>query len=272
MITSLMIKIIKVAITLIIASILSLIVRKYFSRYIHKYVIKNNEQQSAIYRLIEKIFVGLILIGALYFSLNTFFPQTAQYLSGALIAAGFLSIVIGLAAQKTLENFFAGFSILLSKPVKIGDAVVISNEYGTVEDITLRHTIIKTWDNRRMVIPNSVLNQDIIINYTMTDKKKLYNITVGVTYDTDIDKVEKIMVNEAIKNKNVSNELRPIFQVLDFANNAITLRLLFISKDQPTAFNAGVDIRKAIKKQFDKKGIKFSTSSIYVIDKTRNKQ
>lgn len=247
------------------AAIISIFVQRYFSKYVQKYVLKNKAGYEAVYKLVQKLVIIGIFGVATYISALSAFPQLGAYLASTLIAAGFLSVVVGLAAQKTLENLFAGFSIAFSKPFRLGDAVVIRNEYGTVEDITLRQTVLKTWDNRRLVIPNSVLDEEIIINYSLNDEKKLFNITLNVPYDTDIDKVSRIMVDEARKHKGVSKELKPIFQLLDFAESAMTLRLLFISKDQPTAFNAGVDIRRAIKRRFDKEGIRFSVPTRYIV-------
>lgn len=253
------------AIAFAVAVGLSLFVKRYFSRYVRRFVIRKKAGSEGIYRLLQKIIIVIIFIVALYVSLYSVFPQAGSALASTLVAAGFLSVVIGLAAQKTLENLFAGFSIAISKPFKLGDAVVIRGEYGGIEDITLRQTIMRTWDNRRLVIPNSVLDNDVVINYSMKDPKKLYNITVGVTYDTDVEKVAKIMVDEARRHKDVLKELDPIFQVLDFSEGAITLRLLFMSKDQPTAFNAAVDIRRSIKRRFDKAHIRFSAPARYVV-------
>ena len=213
---------------------------------------------------VERLVIAFVFIIAAFISLSSVYPGIGAFLSSALLAAGFLAIVVGLAAQRTLGNIFAGLTIALTRPIRIGDAVVIRNEYGNVEDITLRHTVIKTWDNRRMIIPNSVLDEEIILNYTIRDPKKLFGITLHVPYDVDTEKVGHIMTAEARHNPNVLKELDPIFQVLDFEERAIKLRLLFLAKDQPTAFNTGVELRRAIARQLKKQKIKFAVSSILV--------
>jgi small conductance mechanosensitive channel len=159
----------------------------------------------------------------------------------------------------------AGTAVYKNSPIRVGDQVIVRGEYGTIEDVTPRFTIIKTWDNRRQVIPNQILDKEVLINYTLTDPQKLFTLMFYVPYDTDLDKARKIMVQEAREHPNVLKTLKPIFQVLDFTEGAIALRLLFMAKDQPTAFNTGCDLRFSIKRQFDKAGIKLSCPSRYIV-------
>jgi len=260
-------QIVIIVIPFLAALVLSQLVRKYFSDLIRRYVVGEHAGKETVFRLLERSIIALIFLIALFTSISVVYPGIGAYLSSTLMAAGFLAIVIGLAAQRTLGNIFAGLNIVLTRPIRIGDAIIIKNEYGNVEDITLRHTIIRTWDNRRLIIPNSVLDEEVIINYTITDPKKLFGITVNVPYDTDIEKVNEIMVKESRRHPNVLKELDPIFQILDFGESGIELRLLFLAKDQPTAFGTGVDLRRSIKKRFDEEGIKFSISGRYLLNK-----
>ena len=158
------------------------------------------------------------------------------------------------AGQETYKNL----------PVRLGDQVSIRGEWGTVEQVTPRFTIVRTWDNRRQTIPNSVLDQEVFINYTLTNTQKLFPVVFYVSYEADLDKAKEIMVDEAQAHPGVLKSLKPIFQVLEFAPNAITLRLLFMAKDQPTAFGAGCDLRFSIKKRFDKEGIRLSRPVVWV--------
>lgn len=249
----------------VLAALASFIIRRYFSNLVKKYVVKEQSGKETAFRLLERTSIVIIFAVAFFFAASLVYPGIVGFLSSMLLAAGFLAIVIGLAAQRTLGNIFSGFNIALTRPIRIGDAVVIRNEYGNVEDITLRHTIIHTWDNRRLVIPNSVLDEEMIINYTLNDEKKLFSIVFSVPYDTDVEKVEEIVKTVARNHPDVLKELDPIFQVLDFSEGSVSLRLLFLSKDQPTAFNAGVAIRKEMKKKFDEEKIKFAMPARYII-------
>ena len=90
------------------------------------------------------------------------------------------------------------------------------------------------------------------------------------SHTTDLDRAHSIIIAEARKHLNVLKTLDPVFQVLDFAEGAIALRLLFLSKDQPTAFNTGCDLRLSIKREFDKQGIKLSCPARYIAPESRS--
>jgi hypothetical protein len=181
------------------------------------------------------------------------------------------AVLIDTAIAVTRElRMKAGTDVYKDSPLRIGDQVIVRGEYGTVEDMTPRFTILKTWDNRRQIIPNQILNNEVLINYTLNDPTKLFTIMFYVPYDTDLDRAHSIIIAEARKHPNVLKTLNPIFQVLDFAEGAIALRLLFLSKDQPTAFNTGCDLRLSIKREFDKQGIKLSCPARYIAPEYRS--
>jgi small conductance mechanosensitive channel len=230
-----------------------------------KSITDGKPEQETAFHLVNRILVGLIYFLGGMAALSALFPWLWGSLTTLLFGAGFLGIILGLAAQKTIGNFLSGVNINITRPIRMEDAVVIRGEYGVVEDITLRHTIIRTWDNRQMIIPNAVLDEEIIINYTLKDEKKLFPVVVSVPYDTNVEQAKEIIVSAAKKHPNVLQELEPIFQVLDFAEGAITLRLLFLAKNQPTAFGTACDLRFSIKKQFDDAGIRISCPTRYIV-------
>ena len=158
------------------------------------------------------------------------------------------------AGKEVYENF----------PIRIGDQLVIRGEFGTVEEVTDRFTIIKIWDNRRLVIPNHVLDNEIFTNYTLTDPTRIFPIIFMVPYDTDLDKAKEIMIEETKAHPKVLKDKEPTFQVLDFQSGAITLRILFYAENQGTAFGAACDIRLTIKRRFDKANIKLSCPTTYI--------
>lgn len=215
-------------------------------------------------------------------------------LSVALFAgAGIAGIVIGFAAQSTLSNIIAGLSLAIFQPFRVGDRLDIMNEYGKVADLNLRHTVIITWDNRRLIIPNSKMSSEAIINWTIEDPAVIWPIDVGIGYDADIDKARKIMIEEARKHPNVMpphevkysvirpsilksdilnmgfldspvlNAVDPDFRergevkvnVTSLGEYSVNLRLLVWFKDRSVAYGSGCEIREAIKKRFDKEGI-----------------
>ncbi len=115
-----------------------------------------------------------------------------------ITALGVGGLAVALALQDTLSNFFAGLHVLLEKSVRIGDFIKLeSGEQGYVKDITWRTTRIRMLPNNEVIIPNSKLSQSIVTNYYLPEKKMSLLISVGVSYDSDPDWVEKVLVEEA---------------------------------------------------------------------------
>ncbi len=230
-----------------------------------KRVTEGSPERETTFRLLNRLATLFIYSLGVFAALTVLIPPLTSSLTTILFGAGFLGIVLGMAAQRVLGNLLSGISVNITHPIRLNDAVVVRGEYGVVEDMDLHHTVIRTWDNRRMIIPNSVLDDEVIINYTLKDQKKLYPILIYVPYDADADKAGAIMVDEARKHPDVLAEMAPTFQVLDFSEGAITLRLLFAAKDQGTAFKAACDLRLAIKRRFDKEGVALSRPTRYIV-------
>jgi small-conductance mechanosensitive channel len=259
-----------IMIVLVAASTVSLIVENFFSSHI-KRIIKESPDKETAFRLLQRVIIYLIYLIAAIVVISLLFPGAETALYGVIVGAGFTAIVIGLAAQKVLGNIFSGIFIHAARPYRIGDAVMFRDQYGNIEDITFRHTIIRTWDNKRLIVPNSKIDEEVIINYTIKDMRMLGKVNVGISYDSDLEKAKKIMIEIAKSHPNCLPDMEPRVQLLDFGDSAIQLRLLFMAKDQPTAFGTECEIREQIKKRFDEEGIEIPFPRRYIIlgeDKT----
>jgi small-conductance mechanosensitive channel len=243
-------------------------------------------------------FIGLVVI---IFNIPSLASLSVALLSGA----GLAGIVIGFAAQNTLSNIIAGIALALFQPFRVGDRLTIMNEYGKVTDLNLRHTVIITWDNRRLIIPNSVISNEAIINWTIEDPAVIWPVEVGISYDSDISLAKKIMIEEARKHPKVMppqileySVIRPSFlksetldgfmnpsvlhtvdpdfrergeakvYVTELGDFAVNLRLLVWFKDRSDAYSAGCEIREAIKRRFDSEGIEIPYPYRTVVYKT----
>jgi small-conductance mechanosensitive channel len=192
-------------------------------------------------------------------------PGLEEVAFSLLAGAGIAAIVLGFAAKDVASNLIAGIFIAIFQPFRVGDRILFNDTYGTVEDITLRHTIIKTWKNQRLVVPNSKISQSTIINYSLKDEKCVETVEIPISYEADIDKAKKIMIEEVEKHPEfieirASSELlgkkEPVkVRVISIGESAIILRLYFWAKDKPTGFRMSCELREAIKKRFDKEGI-----------------
>ncbi|MDD4161029.1 MAG: mechanosensitive ion channel family protein [Methanothrix sp.] len=201
------------------------------------------------------IVLAAILIGVMATTF-TAFPESLGIITSIFVAAGFASIVVGLAAQSSLSNVISGIINSVSQPFRIGDAVTFRDEFCYIEDMRLIHTIMRTWDNRRLVVPNSILQNEVIINYSMNDPSVLVPVPVQVSYESDISKAMQIMTDAARSHPDcIPSRDLPNTVVMELQDSGILLRLLSMAKDQSTAFGMTRDLLLEIKKDFDEQGI-----------------
>jgi len=172
--------------------------------------------------------------------------------------SGIIAIVVGLAAQEALGNIFNGMFISVFKPFEVNDRIHLVNAdiTGTVEDITLRHTIVRTFLNSRLIIPNSTINKDIIENSHFADKKSSGFVDVAISYRADLDRALEIMGKVAYSHPEaIYPDGPPKAYVRGFTLYGVELRVSVTAADINKSFNACSDIRKELKNCFDAEGI-----------------
>ena len=183
-----------------------------------------------------------------------------------LTGAGVLAAIVGFASQAAFSNIISGFFLVIFKPFSVGDRVRIGQLYtGDVEDINLRHTTIKDFENRRVIIPNSVISNETIINSTITDEKTCMFVEVAISLSSNIDQAIKIIQEEAgrhryyIDNRTDIEKTRgehPVMvRVMTFLDSGIHLRASVWAKDPTDGFDLKCDLNKSIKERFDAAGI-----------------
>ncbi|MFH1328508.1 MAG: mechanosensitive ion channel family protein [Candidatus Bathyarchaeota archaeon] len=240
---------------LIVILVILFILNIVFAKYINRIVMDEPKLLTTV-TFLRRLTLGTVAIIGVAAVTFTVFPAVGGAVASLFIAAGFASIVLGLAAQSSLSNLVSGLLISTSQPFRIGEAVMFKNDFCFVEDIKLMYTTLRTWDNRRLQVPNSLFQSEVIVNYSIGDKTMLVPIPVQVSYESDIGKALKIMVDLAKKHP----ECLPIGDlpnavVLEFADSGINLRLLSRTKDQPTAWRMSRELLFQIKNEFDANGI-----------------
>ncbi len=200
-----------------------------------------------------------IITASIYFLATVFlllqFDAVRNIGAGLLASAGIAGIIIGMSAQNTLSNVIAGISISFSQPVRLNDAVIFENDFGWIEEITLMHTIIKTWDNRRIVVPNNVLVNKVIQNWTIKDSSLLGVVMLYVDYRCDIEIIKK-WVKEIVDSSPYSTEEKVAgVQVVDFTDKSMVLRILAKGADAPNTWNLRCEIREKLIKRFAEAGL-----------------
>lgn len=206
--------------------------------------------------------IGLLSVVYIIMSVPAFRSKATLIFSGA----GIIAAIIGFAAQAALSNLIAGAFIVIFKPFRVGDYIKLDDSrVGIVEDITLRHTVINNFENKRLIIPNSVISTDSILNHTIEDSHILSfnNFKLGVR--ADIDLARKIIQEEAVKlptvidNRTPDQVLAEISQVdvrvIDIHSDHIHMRAYVWLNEPFQEFKTKCNLKEAVHKRFLNEGV-----------------
>ncbi len=181
-----------------------------------------------VFPLLNNIIKGVIIVLFIFASLSIWEIN----LTPLLASAGIASVIIALAAKDIFANFFGGVSVFLDKPYKIGDMVNLdTGDRGRVIDIGMRSTRIKTRDDIYVTIPNSIISNAKIINESAPDSVFRVRVPVGVSYESDIDLVEKVLIEAAKENPRILKDPEPRVRFREFGNSSLNYELLCWSDD-----------------------------------------
>ncbi len=210
--------------------------------------------------------VSFVCYGIALFWVFAKIPYFNDLGTAIFASAGVLAAIVGFASQKAFSNIVGGVFILIFKPFRVGDRIeTASGKLGIVEEITLRHTIIRDFEFRRIIIPNNHMSDETIVNSTITDKKIRKHINIGISYDADLDKAERL-IREVIENhplfidnrtdaeKAANKEAVPI-KLISLGDFSVNLRLFVWALDSDSALELHWSFLKLIKSKFDEHNI-----------------
>jgi len=191
--------------------------------------------------------------------------QTTSFIA-VLGAAG---LAIGLALQGSFSNFAGGVMILMFKPVKIGEYIETHGVLGKVNDIHLFHTTLQTLDNRVIMVPNGVLSNNIIINYSRA-KTRFAEWTFSIGYDDNIEQARNLIIDEIFSDVRVLNKAKPFIWVADLADSSVNI-LVRAEVKQNDYWDVLYQGYEKIKVRFEQEGIHFPypQQEIYISDKSK---
>jgi small-conductance mechanosensitive channel len=200
---------------------------KYFLLYLSKVRKFDPEADSQI--VITSLLSYLVLAIAILCGLSV----SGVDFTGLAIVAGALSVGIGLGLQNIVNNFVSGVILLIEKPIKPGDRVLIQGKEGFVKKISFRYTRIVTLMKENVIIPNSDLMTTPIINYEFDDKIAKLKCSVGVAYGSDIEQVKQVLLNLAIKHPEVLRDPvnEPMVYLMEFGESNIYFELVCVVED-----------------------------------------
>ncbi|MEW7291885.1 mechanosensitive ion channel family protein [Aquimarina sp. 2304DJ70-9] len=170
--------------------------------------------------------------------------------------AGILAAIIGFAAQAAISNLIAGVFIVLFEPFRIGDYIKLDQErVGIVVDITLRHTVINTFENKRLIIPNSIISTESILNHTIEDSKVLSFNNFKIGLNADIDLVREIILEEASKLEYIAvfddkENKNPEVRVIDVHESYVHVRAYVWISEPFQEFKMKCKLKERVHKRF----------------------
>jgi len=200
----------------------------------------------------------IIIYIIVFFMYARYIPALSNLGNAGLASVGVLSIVAGLAAQNTLGNLIAGISLLLYRPFNVGDRLQVTAptglETGEIESLSLGYTIIKTDDNRRVVVPNSIMASQTTINMTRDDSRAICCVSVVISLDSDLDQARAILLD--IAGRNPKTQKINGCSVTRLDGSGVELTLSVWCADSLIAGALKSDLLEAIKMRFFAGGIK----------------
>ncbi|MEZ5198844.1 MAG: mechanosensitive ion channel family protein [Bacteroidales bacterium] len=250
--------------TMLAATIITIVLRKSVNVFITKYskVIKSDPTNFSFLKNAIPFIVFTIAIIFIFIKI----PFLKSLGTALFAGAGIIAAIVGFASQKAFANIISGIFILMFKPFRVGDTLELSNtKKGIVEEITLRHTVIRDYENRRIIIPNSQISDDILVNSSIGDESIRKFIEFGISYDSDVDKAINIIQEEAqshpffmdnrTREEKQQNVPAVLVRMVGHGDFSINLRAYVWTSNNDQAFALQCDLLYTVKKRFDHEGI-----------------
>ncbi len=217
------------------------------------------------YHFIRHLIVAIIYIIGIGAAVQQI-EALKQIANSLLAGAGILAVAVGFASQHALSNIVSGLFIVLFKPFRINDRVTLKDgtQSGVIEDITLRHVVIRDFQNRRIIVPNSIISNEIILNADFNEEKICRWIEIPISFESDVQKAKAIIAEEIEKHP---LHLDTRSEEDKAANKPVTVRVIQIgeyfillrgwawAKDQADGFVMACDLLESIKLRFDEAGV-----------------
>jgi small-conductance mechanosensitive channel len=195
---------------------------------------------NPLFRMAGTLFIAVMAVIAV---LHRFDVNVASL----VVSLGVGSLAIGLAAQDTLANMFAGFTLMLDRPFRAGDRIQLaSGEVGDVEAIGMRATLIKTAEETILVVPNSLLVKERLVNLSRPTRHLTVRVEVGVAYGSDLERVKQVLRDAALTSPHVDRDRPPVVQLARFGDFAVHFVVVFWARDYLHQGPARSDVAEAV--------------------------
>jgi len=221
------------------------------------------------------ISAGLILLALGIFIFGV--PELRKYGEKIFVGAGLATIAVGFASQAALSNIVGGIFIVLFRPFRVFDIITVNEHTGVVEDITLRHTVIRNFENKRIVIPNSVISSETILNSSISDQKICNFLEISISFESDVLRAFEIIREEALAHPNCidnrTDEMKeagdPIVKVriIQWLDSGLLIRANIWSEDPILGFELKCDLHRILLERFRKEDIEIPYPHRVILNK-----
>ena len=237
-------------------SLLAAIAIFYVGKWVAKWIkrlVARGMKRADVDPMIISFTTSMVYIGLMVFVVIAALAQVGIQTTSFIAILGAAGLAIGLALQGSLANFAAGFLLIIFRPFKVGDVIEAAGVTGKVDEIQIFTTTLKTPDNKTIIVPNGKLGNDNIINYS-TQKTRRVDITVGVSYDSDLKKVRRILEKIVEADQRILKDPAPQIVVGELADSSVNffVRVWVNSADYWDVF---FDANETVKLRLDEEGI-----------------
>ena len=262
-------------IVLVLTFIAGVLFKRGYNRFIMNSSTRISEDPTK-YRFIGHIGVAIIYLVGIGIAISMI-PGLRSLAQSLLAGAGIAAVIIGFASKDAFSNIVSGFFIIVFRPFKINDRLKVKEFSGVVEDITLRHTVIRNSTNERIVVPNTIMGNEFLVNSDLKDTRNCRLLDFGIDYKSSVELARKIIREEAEKHplridprnssqKEAGSEEIPI-RVIGLGDHAIKLRAWVWAANTPDGFVLYCDLLESIMKRFEAEGVEMPYPHLMVINK-----
>ncbi|MHC4727138.1 MAG: mechanosensitive ion channel family protein [Planctomycetota bacterium] len=196
------------------------------------------------FRVLKRIVI--VVVGILAFGLCLMtFDKVRQLGTTILASAGIIGIVVGMAAQRTIATFLAGLQIAITQPIRVDDVVIVENEWGRIEEITLTYVVVRIWDLRRLVVPITYFIEKPFQNWTRVTADILGTVFIYVDYTVPIESI-RTELQRILKESDFWDGKVCGLQVTNITDRTVELRALMSAADASTAWNLRCLVREKL--------------------------
>lgn len=213
----------------------------------HNIEIKDNIHVRTLHTQIQLLtnIISIIIIILTIALILLSFPEAKQVGITILASAGIIGVILGLTAQKTLGNLIAGIQIAISQPIRIDDVVVVENEWGRIEEITLTYVVVRIWDLRRLIVPIAYFVEKPFQNWTHRSDQLMGTVFFYVDYSLPVNELRNELTAILNKSKFWDKRVNDL-SVTNLTEKTVELRAVVSAADSSTLWNLRCEVREKL--------------------------